>query len=463
MPADASASENRPSRPYWSQVLRALREASGVTQDGWAAELGIGRTTLQRWETGQAVPDAETQEAFVAVCERRGLFRRYESGPLHGVTLTPQMLREALSEARLGSQHATFTPAPAAPASFPGAPVEEQLPVAVSGISAEEPTVSRRGYAMQPLALAAVVFVVSLVAVAAIVYFLTRKDDSGTTAAGRVSVASVAAERPGGFITFTAENEGKPAMFVINFDGSGLAVAMDSAVFDSEPRWSPDASRVAFTSRSASNRDIYITPIGEGAPLQLTDDPSDDLEPAWSPNGSLIAFTSGRTGSKNIFLMTPTGVVQNQLTDEPSDNFHPAWSPDGDRIVFASTRDGNRELYLMDADGSNLVRLTDHPGDDDQPGWSPDGTQVAFQSRRDGNREIYVVNIDGTGLRRLTNDPEDDRQPSWSPDGSFLVFVSTRDGHRELYVVRADGTGLRRLTNSAGNKDQPSWVLPPAQ
>ncbi len=457
MPQDAPASENRPSRPLWSQVLRALREASGVTQDGWAAELGIGRTTLQRWETGQAVPDGEAQEAVVAQCERRSLFRRYESGPLQGVTLTPELLREMLTEARLGTQRTNFA-TPVASSDAPATP-----PPIAEATSSEASYVSKRGYAVSPLILAAIVFVVALVAVGGTAYALTRRNGSDGGSPGKVSIASIAAERPDGFISFASDDNGKAAVYAINFDGSGLALVMDSPLFDSEPRWSPDGKRVAFTSRSTGNRDIFITPLGEGEPLQLTNDPSDDLEPAWSPDGSLIAFTSGRAGSKNIFVMTPTGVVQDQLTNEASDDFHPTWSPDGTQIAFASTRDGNREIYVMNADGSDVQRLTDHAGDDDQPAWSPDGTQIAFQSRRDGNREIYVMNADGTGLRRLTNDPKDDRQPSWSPDGAYVAFVSTRDGNREVYVVRADGTGLRRLTESPPDKDQPTWVSPATQ
>lgn len=88
--------------PYWSQVLRALREARGVTRSGWAASLGVGRTTVQRWETGEAVPDAMAEQAIVARCQQRGLYRSYDAGPLRGQTLTADLLQTMLAEARLG-------------------------------------------------------------------------------------------------------------------------------------------------------------------------------------------------------------------------------------------------------------------------------------------------------------------------------------------------------------------------
>jgi predicted ATPase/DNA-binding XRE family transcriptional regulator len=88
--------------PWW-QVLRALRDARGVTQDGWAALLGVSRKTVQRWEAGTTVPDAAAEAAIVALCEEYGLFRTYTRGALAGRPLTVALLRDLLAEARLGA------------------------------------------------------------------------------------------------------------------------------------------------------------------------------------------------------------------------------------------------------------------------------------------------------------------------------------------------------------------------
>src|SRR5438093_84510 len=101
---DAS-SMNHPSHaasvlPHWSAVLRGLREARGVTQDGWAALVGVGRATVQRWERGEAAPSADTAAALVALCREQGLLRTFEHGRLRGITVTADLLRELLAEAR---------------------------------------------------------------------------------------------------------------------------------------------------------------------------------------------------------------------------------------------------------------------------------------------------------------------------------------------------------------------------
>jgi predicted ATPase/DNA-binding XRE family transcriptional regulator len=85
-------------------VLRALREARGVSQEGWAAQLGVGRRTVQRWEQGDSPPDLIAEESILAYCEEKGLFRRYDEGILAGVTLTPARLQGRLAEARLGAR-----------------------------------------------------------------------------------------------------------------------------------------------------------------------------------------------------------------------------------------------------------------------------------------------------------------------------------------------------------------------
>jgi non-specific serine/threonine protein kinase len=87
-------------RPRWSAVLRALREARGVTIDGWGARLGVSRKTVQRWERGERVPDPGAEASILTYCHDAGLFRTYVHGPLAGMNLTPELLQDLLAEAR---------------------------------------------------------------------------------------------------------------------------------------------------------------------------------------------------------------------------------------------------------------------------------------------------------------------------------------------------------------------------
>src|SRR5215211_5217054 len=83
-------------RPRWSVVLRAVREARGVTLEGWGARIGVSRPTVQRWERGTRTPDPAAEAAIVAYCRDAGLLRAYDRGPLAGLSLTAELLRDLL-------------------------------------------------------------------------------------------------------------------------------------------------------------------------------------------------------------------------------------------------------------------------------------------------------------------------------------------------------------------------------
>jgi predicted ATPase/transcriptional regulator with XRE-family HTH domain len=89
----------------WNELLRALRLAAGVTQEGWAAQLGYGRRTVQRWEHGTAAPDEAAAGELIALCAAKGLFRTFGRWPLAGSSLDAESLAAALAEARLATAH----------------------------------------------------------------------------------------------------------------------------------------------------------------------------------------------------------------------------------------------------------------------------------------------------------------------------------------------------------------------
>lgn len=242
--------------------------------------------------------------------------------------------------------------------------------------------------------------------------------------------------------------------------------------------------RIAYTStRNSQALDIYtMNPDGSSA-VRLTDDqghthnpdgPTYDFDQTWSPDGSKLAFTSDRDGdSYEIFTMNADGSNIQRLTNNQISDGQPAWSPDGTKIAFM--RGGgcviflkprlNRTddddpcqtfIYLMNSDGSNQVKLSSVAGDI-APVWSPDGSKIAFTgtSQSVPDSDIYVMNADGSNRTRLTNDTSLEFVSSWSPDGSRLAFSSTRDTvpptfqRFQLYVMDVDGSNRTRLTNNA--------------
>ena len=268
-----------------------------------------------------------------------------------------------------------------------------------------------------------------------------------------------------GLIAFASTRDRDVDVHVMEVDeGSVTSITRltDDAAFDWEPSWSPDGSRIAFTSISGSredgNWDIYVMDADGSDITQLTLSQAKDDNPSWSPNGSRIAFTSQRDGNEEIYVINADGTGVTRLTNNSAGDWGPSWSPDGQRIAFVSTRNGNDEIYVMNADGSNASRLTNDPAADWEPSWSPDGRKIAFSSaREDRNHEIYVMDADGSDVVRLTDNRANDSSPSWSPDGGHIAFASERGGNTDIYMMAADGSGLARLTSHPGDDYQPAW------
>jgi predicted ATPase/transcriptional regulator with XRE-family HTH domain len=97
--------------PPWPIVLRALRQARGITQAGWGARLGYSDKTVRRWERGETAPDAAAEAALLAVLQEEGLLRSFTAGPLRGLTLTAAELCRLLEEARSDTRSPVPLPA----------------------------------------------------------------------------------------------------------------------------------------------------------------------------------------------------------------------------------------------------------------------------------------------------------------------------------------------------------------
>ena len=81
-------------------------------------------------------------------------------------------------------------------------------------------------------------------------------------------------------------------------------------------------------------------------PERLTRSPGFDARPAWSPDGTRIAFTSNRDANYDIYVMNADGSNPRNVTSDPARDDHAAWHPDGRQLIFVSDRDGGSDLYL---------------------------------------------------------------------------------------------------------------------
>ena len=264
-------------------------------------------------------------------------------------------------------------------------------------------------------------------------------------------------------ITYVSERGGNKEVWMMDYDGANQHELTHLKSISLTPRWSPDATRIAFTCyvsyRGVTSAQICIYSTVSNRLIAFPRFRGTNSSPAWSPDGSQIAFMSSQNGDPEIYVIGSDGARLHRITFAAGVNTSPVWNPrTGKQVVFVSDRGGIPVLYLSDSDGSNVQKL-DLPdmGYVVDPAWSPNGQLLAFSWRRpSGNYDIYVMDIVSRQLVELTKDEARNERPSWAPDGRHIVFESTRTGTRQIWSMLADGSQPRQLTFQ-GQNESPNW------
>ena len=231
-----------------------------------------------------------------------------------------------------------------------------------------------------------------------------------------------------------------------NIDGTGrktvVPLTSGVAVGATEPAWSADGTKLAYSSKIGGTGGIFIVNADGSGVKRVTSDVTDG-EPTWSPDGTKLAFVHVSTGRRRLVTTNLDGsgltVVTPNLARDVDD---PEWSPDGTRLTFSDFAD----VYVVNADGSNLVNLTADPAQSsraDNPTWSPDGSKIAYTYNIS---QIKAVASGGGAATTLGTSLGEVWEISWSPDGSKIAFIADVNGplQEELFVMNADGTNVVR-------------------
>jgi Tol biopolymer transport system component len=278
------------------------------------------------------------------------------------------------------------------------------------------------------------------------------------------------------------------AVCVMRTDGTEKR-HITEGVETSEPAWSPDGRRIAFTrnedvgeSTTFTDDDVFVMDADGGDPRQLTEEVDGLMsgQPTWSSDGRELAFVRGESVHSTVpsrfgdlMLMSADGADVRRLVPGPAQNPH--WSADGRMIVYVlgtnlASQDGTAEIHVVDVETGTSRQLTKTPLlHESAPVWSPDGSLIAFArwtnaTQFDGKATIHVMRPDGTGERLVLAHEHFASGPSrlsWSPDGRMLAFETSAS--RECSVIALVGVrdgSVRRLTSCARPAETavgPAW------
>jgi Tol biopolymer transport system component len=177
------------------------------------------------------------------------------------------------------------------------------------------------------------------------------------------------------------------------FDRSGKPLASLGELGGLTPELSPDGTQVAMHRGVDGNYDVWLQDTTRGTPTRLTSDPSVEGFPIWSPDGSRIVFTS-RAQELHVKLASSAGAEE--MLWKSSEFIHSSeWSPDGRFLLFESGTVGRRDVFALPltADGKadgKPIPVANSVFDERLAKFSPDGRWIAYQSNETGRFEIYL-------------------------------------------------------------------------
>ncbi len=240
---------------------------------------------------------------------------------------------------------------------------------------------------------------------------------------------------------------------------------------------SPDGKEIVFDLLG----DIYSLPISGGEAKSLTSGAMWDMQPRFSPDGKKIAFTSDRAGGDNIWVMDRDGKNPKQVTKESFRLLNsPAWSPDGQYIAarkhFTATRSlGAGEIWLYHVAGGDGLQVTKKANDQKdvgEPVFSKDGKIIYYSMDAtpgalfEYNKDVYAgvyairaVNLETGESEGVTGGPGGAVRPVISRDGKTLAFAR-RIRDKQVLMLRDLTSGREWQVYDGLERDmQEAWAI----
>jgi dipeptidyl aminopeptidase/acylaminoacyl peptidase len=218
---------------------------------------------------------------------------------------------------------------------------------------------------------------------------------------------------------------------------------------------------------------LHVFDVAAKSLTQVTSGDFDDDEPAWSPDGTRIAFTSNRSlpdpdrsYNSDIWIVAADnkdkGAHLTQITSNPGEDHQADWSPDGKWITYSSQLDpklfeyGTKHIAIapVPADGAKpgeaqvLTLALDRMST--QPRFSPDGKSIYFIADDDGTQNLCLVELATKKITRPIGGRLMLNDYSLSKSGEIAAQISTLDRPNEIFTL--PGSKLTRLTHA---NDQP--------
>ena len=194
------------------------------------------------------------------------------------------------------------------------------------------------------------------------------------------------------------------------------------------PHISPDGRKIAVD----QDNQVWVYELARDTMTRFTFEGSLNTAPLWTPDGSRIAFTSNKDGPQSVFWQKADGSGGlEKLTSSEHPRFPTSWSADGQLLSFGEVAPTTGfDIWVLDMKDRKAVPFLRTPFYE-VGSFSPDGRWLAYVSNESGRYEVYVQPYPGPGGKwQISTDGG--MNARWDANGRELTY---RNGDKVMAVA----------------------------
>lgn len=219
-------------------------------------------------------------------------------------------------------------------------------------------------------------------------------------------------------------------------------------------------AQITYILQQGGNKgDIYTSDLFFGEAKRWTHENALNLTPRWSPDGSRIIFTSYfKTGAPDIFTIDTRTGRRDTFVSFRGTNMGARFSPTGQQVAMICG-EGAPEIYVSNAQGRQVRPLTRSGTSKSSPTWSPDGTRLLF-SMGEPLPQLYVMSAAGGAPQRVVTKYAYTAEPDWNVTSPNKIACTIREGGRfQIAVYDFSAPGAAKVVSKASfDGVEPVWL-----